>query len=164
VAEDFRRFAAHLRTDGAAAPDEDLSIDVVIAALDGDGRNPVPDPAATAACARVVRDVFVREEADGLALAAVVPHSWLGQSWEVQGLPTCFGPLGYAVRWHGDRPAVLWEIEPFAGTEPVALRAPGLDPSWHTQDASGEALLGPVRPTADPPGVTGDAGASSSFT
>lgn len=164
VAEDFRRFAAQLRAEGATTADEDPSNDVVTAALDGVSGGHPPDPRATADCVRVLRNLLVREEADGLVLAAMVPHSWLGQSWEVQGLPTRFGSLGYAVRWHGDRPALLWELEPFADTGPVVLHATGLDPAWSTSASSGEALLGAVPPPGDRPGVAGDAGASSSFT
>lgn len=77
-----------------------------------------------------------------LVLAPVVPSSWLGQSWEVHGLPTSVGTLGYAVRWHGQRAALLWEIEPFPGVAGVRLRAPGLDASWSGSGWSGEALLG----------------------
>ena len=58
--------------------------------------------------------------------------------------PTHYGRLSYAVRWHDARPAVLWELQPHAGIERVRLTAPGLDPSWTTDDLRGEALLGPV--------------------
>ena len=44
--------------------------------------------------------------------------------------------VDYAVRWHGDRPAVLWEVT----GEPVELTAPLIDPDWRTADAKGEAL------------------------
>jgi len=40
------------------------------------------------------------------------------------------------VRWHGDRPALLWEVPP--GTQ---VCAPGLDPSWASSDQRGETLL-----------------------
>jgi hypothetical protein len=46
--------------------------------------------------------------------------------------------VSFAVRWHGDRPALLWECE-LAG---IRLRAPSLDPNWSTTDRRGEALLG----------------------
>ena len=48
-----------------------------------------------------------------------------------------FGRVSFAVRWHGDRPALLWECEQVGGR----LRAPGLDPEWSTTDRQGEALL-----------------------
>ena len=58
--------------------------------------------------------------------------------------PTHAGLLSYAVRWHGARPALLWELRPHAGVERVRLTAPGLDPSWTTEELRGEALLGPA--------------------
>ncbi|HEY8527703.1 MAG TPA: hypothetical protein VIL48_22245 [Acidimicrobiales bacterium] len=93
-----------------------------------------------------VRDLLVREDVDspGLVLASIVPEAWLGHGWEVHDAPTAHGRLSYAVRWHGERPALLWELEPHPGTEAVRLTAPGLDPSWSTTELRGEALLGPV--------------------
>ena len=44
--------------------------------------------------------------------------------------------IDYAVRWHGERPAVLWDVT----GEPVELTAPVLDPGWRTVDAKGEVL------------------------
>lgn len=95
----------------------------------------------------LVRELLAREEPDGLVLGSVVPDAWLGQSWSVQGLPTTVGMLGYAVRWHGDRAALLWELEPWPGQGPVRIRAPCLDPAWSTDQPRGEALLGPVVPS-----------------
>jgi hypothetical protein len=102
-----------------------------------------------------VRDLLVREVdggegADGgLALSSMVPAGWYGQGWEVHDAPTAVGRLSYAVRWHGDRVALLWELEPHDGVGTVRLTAPGLDASWSTTERRGEALLGPVPP---PPG------------
>jgi hypothetical protein len=110
----------------------------------------------------LVRDLLVRETGDAgdptLALASVVPDAWLGQGWEVHDAPTALGKLSYAVRWHGERPALLWELEAHPGVGPVRLTAPGLDAAWSTTEARGEALLGPVavpvgggRPDGGPP-------------
>jgi hypothetical protein len=53
--------------------------------------------------------------------------------------------LSYAVRWHGERPALLWELVGRHGAAtPVRLTAPGLDRSWSTTAPKGEALLSPV--------------------
>ncbi len=92
-------------------------------------------------------------ERGGLALSSVVPDAWLGQGWEVHDAPTRCGRLGYAVRWHGERPALLWELdrEGWPGGA-VRLTAPGLDPSWSTTEPRGEALLAPVVPSTTPPG------------
>ena len=45
---------------------------------------------------------------------------------------------------HGDRPAVLWELQPHPGVERVTLTAPGLDSAWSSDELRGEALLSPV--------------------
>jgi len=114
-----------------------------------------------------VRDLLVREVAGGLAVASLVPDGWHGQGWEVHDAPTAAGHVSYAVRWHGDRAALLWEITPHPGpscrgrgehvVDQVTLTAPGLDPSWSTTERRGEALLGPV-PT--PPGSSAATGAA----
>ena len=98
----------------------------------------------------LVRNMLVRESTDGppsLALCSVVPDRWIGQGIEVHDAPTPYGHLSYAVRWHGARPAVLWELSPHADVrDPVRLTAPGLDPAWSTTESRGDALLAPVRP------------------
>jgi hypothetical protein len=110
-----------------------------------------------------VRDMLVTEATGGLALASAVPETWLGQGWEVHDAPTAHGRLSYAVRWHGERPALLWELDRHGGDGggDVRLTAPGLDPAWSTTLAKGEALLAPVAtPVAD--GAAGAAQGSRS--
>lgn len=109
------------------------------------------DPVATAEMLLAMADLLavVSPGGDDVALAPVVPPTWLGQSWEVHDLPTPAGRLGYAVRWHGDRPAVLWELDRVEGAGSLTVRAPGLDPLWSSTERSGEALLGPVAPLPD---------------
>ena len=91
-----------------------------------------------------VRHLLVQEVAGGLALSPVVPEAWLGQGWEVHGAPTAEGRLSYAVRWHGERPALLWELDAHDDRPPARLTAPGLDPVWSTTEPRGEVLLAPV--------------------
>ena len=54
-------------------------------------------------------------------MPAGLPANWLGINFEVFDLPTSgTGTISFAVRWHGDRPAMLWEQSP--GTDgPVPL-------------------------------------------
>jgi hypothetical protein len=93
----------------------------------------------------LVRNLLVREVDGGLSLCSFVPPAWLGQSIELHGAPTHFGPLSFAVRWHGDRPALLWELEPHPDVvDPIRITAPGLDPSFSSSERRGEALLAPV--------------------
>jgi hypothetical protein len=96
-----------------------------------------------------VRNLLVRERtglggeqgAPALALCTLVPEHWIGQGVEVHDAPTHFGTISFAVRWHGPRPALLWELAPHDGVPPVHLTAPGLDPRWSSTDLAGEALL-----------------------
>jgi hypothetical protein len=102
------------------------------------------DLAVNAALLLAVRNQLVAELDGGLALSPVVPEAWLGQGWEVHDLPTTAGALSYAIRWHGERPALLWELVPHDGVDAVRLTTPALDPSWSSTEAAGEALLAPV--------------------
>jgi hypothetical protein len=110
-------------------------------------------PAATAAFVELLLDLLVHESAtgDGLVLCAVWPEAWLGAGVEVHGVGTTLGLVSFAVRWHGDRPALLWELEPHPGCGPVTLTIPGLDPAWSTTEPRGDALLAPPE-AAEPAG------------
>jgi hypothetical protein len=68
--------------------------------------------------------------------------AWWGQPVTAYGLPTAAGALSLAIRWHSDRPALLWEIDPSGAVDEVELRTPTLDPAWRSTDWRGEALLG----------------------
>lgn len=84
-----------------------------------------------------VRSLLAHEADDGtLTLLGELPAHWRGQSLEVHDVPTRHGLLSYAVRWHGRRPALLWDAPPG-----VQLRAPGLDATWETGEPRGDALL-----------------------
>lgn len=90
----------------------------------------------------MVRNLLVRESAPGeLALCSMLPDEWWGQGIEVHDAPTHQGRLSFAVRWHGERPALLWELVPHADIERVTLTAPGLDASWTSDELRGEVLL-----------------------
>jgi hypothetical protein len=125
----------------------------------GDGH----DLAAGAAFLGLVRSMLVHEVATpepGLALCSIWPAEWLGQGVEVHDAPTAHGRLSYAVRWHGARPAVLWDLELHDATGPVLLVAPGLDRTWQSRDPRGEALLAP--PPEPAGGAAPEEGASFS--
>lgn len=65
------------------------------------------------------------------------PIGWLGRSFEVYGIPTGHrSSVSYAIRWHGERPAVLWE----QSGSPVTLTAPAVAADWATPERQGEAL------------------------
>ncbi len=88
-----------------------------------------------------VRSMLVRETTDGLALLSMIPESWYGQGIEIHDAPTRFGTISFALRWHGARPALLWELDRHDSSIPVALTCPGIDRSWRTTEDRGEALL-----------------------
>jgi hypothetical protein len=66
------------------------------------------------------------------------------------------------VRWHGARPALLWELRRHDADDttdlpPVTITIPGLDASFRTTDATGETLLaGPGEPERGPVAAGGD--------
>jgi hypothetical protein len=90
-----------------------------------------------ASVGRFVVDVERRIATGGRLLPAGIPRRWLGANFEVHGIPTAVrSTVSFAVRWHGERPAVLWEQQ----GDPQRLTAPGVDPDWSTDEVSGEAL------------------------
>ena len=86
----------------------------------------------------LVRDLLVTESEPGAAdIVPVLPDAWRGQPLEVGETVLAGGTrLSFAVRWHGTRPALLWEV-----TGPLRLTARGLDPTFVTVERRGEALL-----------------------
>ncbi len=117
----------------------------------GDGH----DLAAAAALLSFVRTMLVHETSEGLALASMLPTSWYGQGVEVHDAPTRFGTVSFAIRWHGERPAILWELEPHDPTVAVVLTSPGLDPTWRSTEARGDALLAAPADAPVPDAVPG---------
>ncbi len=91
----------------------------------------------------VMRDCLVLETGR-IALLPGWPRAWLGQALEVHGLPTASGPVSFALRWHGDRPALLWSVDGPGGDLEVA--APALDPRWSSTELQGEVLLAAAVP------------------
>ena len=60
-----------------------------------------------------------------------------GQPFEVHDVPIGIAStVSFAIRWHGPRPAVLWEVH----GAPVELRSPQAAPAWSTREPRGEAL------------------------
>jgi hypothetical protein len=94
---------------------------------------------------RFVAQVEQRVADEGRLLPLGIPRRWLGSNFEVHGVPT--GPrstVGFAVRWHGERPAVLWEQH----GPPQLLTAAKVDPEWSSAASTGEALwAAPPEPT-----------------
>jgi hypothetical protein len=95
-------------------------------------------------------DALVDDDCDGLSLLSGWSPKWGREPIEANGVPTPWGTLSFALRWHGVRPALLWEVEQWPDvvrSEPV-LRSPRLDEGWRGSGWRGEALL------AEPPAAT----------
>ena len=99
--------------------------------------SPTDPPRALAA---IERGLVAPRPGGAELLSAGLPANWLGKNFEVFGLPTAAtGTVSFAVRWHGDRPAILWEQSP-GDNGPVELTALVLAPLWASSEVSGEAL------------------------
>ncbi len=101
------------------------------------GRTPSPVPDARPDDLRLVAWIERRLVVGSALFPHGIPLAWIGSNFEVYDVPT--GPsssISFAVRWHGARPAILWE----QSGEVQVLTAPSLDPAWSTADPTGEAL------------------------
>ncbi len=92
-----------------------------------------------------LRAELVDDHDDELLLAPGFRPAWRGGPLAVYGLPTRFGPVSFALRWHGERPALLWERDEQFRDEAITLRVPALDPGWSTDQPTGETLLAACR-------------------
>ena len=92
-----------------------------------------------------VLDCLVAEAADHVVMAPALPAAWRGASADALSIVTRHGTLSFSVRWHGSRPALLWDLQQPRSAEgsAVGLRC-GLDPSWSAPGSAGEALLNPA--------------------
>ncbi|MEY2474177.1 MAG: hypothetical protein QOK28_3506 [Actinomycetota bacterium] len=113
------------------------------AAYNPDALRMLEDPVAAAATVSAIRRALVDDTQRGVI--DVLPSanaSLRGRSVDIANLPTNFGPVSFALRWHGEKPALLWEAPPARRRRArITLRASALDPDWSTTDQAGEALL-----------------------
>ncbi len=116
------------------------------------------DPVASGLLLLAVRRALVHEPLGSGGPVEVfggIDRSWMGSSMEVHDAPVAGGAVDVAVRWHGQRPALLWDLR---STRPLQLTAPGLDPGWSDERSAAEALLAPtpslqVEPGPESPAV-----------
>ena len=118
-------WAARRRARKRRAPGEPWASTIAI--------DPRADPARFLAA---LRAVLVRERPGVIDLLPGFPPEWLGQPISVDAVPLRAGSLSFALRWHGARPALLWDAP-----NGVELRVPKLDPEWSSTVATGEVLL-----------------------
>jgi hypothetical protein len=94
-------------------------------------------PSAARSGARLIAAVEGAIATGPVLLPGGLPQAWLGQHLEVYGVPTgAASAVSFALRWHGERPALLWEQT----GEAVLLTAPIAAPEWSTALPTGEAL------------------------
>ncbi len=124
------------------------------------------DPAAIAVRLAVILDLALIEDAHGLVILPAFTDAWFGASIEAHGLRTRWGVASFAIRWHGERPAVLWEVIPDPGVDTAAeaplFTAPGLDPQWSGRGWTGDALLAASAPAVLAPSQTASSESASS--
>jgi hypothetical protein len=105
------------------------------------GRTDEPPPLVPPGGVRSIAWLESRLVEGGALLPRGMPDDWLGQSVDVYSVPTAGGSsVSYAIRWHGDRPAILWEQT----GEPIVLTSPVTAPAWSTTEPTGEALWPPA--------------------
>ena len=68
-----------------------------------------------------------------------IPRLWLGANLECHRVSAgALHTVSFGIRWHGEKPALLWEVSGPAG---VKLDAGLCDPTWSTVEPTGETLL-----------------------
>lgn len=98
--------------------------------------------ARTAEFLLLARELLVSESAEEVQVLPELPESWRGGAVEVHQAPLRGdGHVSFAIRWHDDRPALMWDLH----GRPRRITAPALDPSWASTELRGEALLSPAR-------------------
>lgn len=136
AARDARRLLAETRSappmpDTAATADRSSAVVRDSVAFGGDGLAGV----------EALLDCLVAEAAEHLVMLPAPPEPWSGFSVDTRSLATRHGVLSFSVRWHGTRPAVLWDLQPRRDEDPVVTLRCGLDGSWASEARAGEALL-----------------------
>lgn len=95
---------------------------------------------AAAEYVRALRAVTVADHDTSADLLVDMPPAWRGRTIDVFGVPVANGTMSFGLRWHGPRPALLWEAD-LAPGQPLTLRVPAIDPDFTSDDAQGETLL-----------------------
>lgn len=89
---------------------------------------------------RATRALVVDDTGTEVRVLPDMAKLWRGRTLDVFGVPIANGSLSFGLRWHGPRPALLWEAT-LAPEAPFVLRVPGIDPDFESHDRQGEALL-----------------------
>lgn len=111
-----------------------IDLDRMVSRLDLDDSLPVGRSSLVVALERRLAQVVDQRVA---LLPTGLPEDWNLQNFEVFGLPVGRdSTVSFAIRWHGRRPAVIWERV----GHPAPLVAPSMDPAWIGDADRGEFL------------------------
>jgi hypothetical protein len=83
-----------------------------------------------------VRNALIRDGDDEIEILPGFRPEWLGQHLAVHDAPLWRGACSFALRWHGARPALLWDAPP-----DCRVTTPRLDATWSSREQTGETLL-----------------------
>jgi len=107
------------------------------------GQEHAHDLGETARVAAALRQLVVSDGPGEIRLLSEMPVAWRGTNVEAHNVMCADGILSFGLRWHGPRPALLWEFEPAQGAESSTFRltVPGVSSDWVGTERAGEALL-----------------------
>ena len=100
-----------------------------------------PEIAGTVRQIAWIESQLVAQRRDGVIEICLcgIDKSWLGVNFECHKLLASPEHLiSYAVRWHGEKPALLWEIDGPVGTK---VAASAIDRTFSSTEMRGETLL-----------------------
>ncbi len=93
-------------------------------------------PGGPAPFLAALREVLA-DDCDGrVDLLPGFPPEWLGRDLAVHDVPVRGGRVSFALRWHGERPALLWDAP-----DGLGVTASVLDPGFAAPGGRGETLL-----------------------
>ena len=71
--------------------------------------------------------------------------TWRGQKVDIRNLAVPGGFLSFSIRWHGERPAILWDVLDASGATldhlNWTLKSSKIDANWSAAKPKGEDLL-----------------------
>jgi putative Mn2+ efflux pump MntP len=151
--EPFKKFTTSYRhsidnlADYLKIENTSVTLDQVLAKTDATGSFITglrqQDPTFSALFLLAIRAGFVQENKlltgeRQIQVASSYNPDWIGIGMQVKDAPISAGTLGYAIRWHGTSPALLWEAKT---SSKVIINAEVIDKNWSSTEHVGETLL-----------------------
>jgi hypothetical protein len=91
---------------------------------------------AAAVALNALREVVALDQPGGVDLFPGFPAEWRGRAVTVHAVPVRDALVSAALRWHGERPALLWE-----SSSRLTVRCSALDARFTATGCAGDALL-----------------------